>query len=250
MSLLSSQVALRSLFGASIFIIAKFLRLFFFIFFIVLIGQNVKSIGGYSLWQMILFYATFNLVDVIPQFLFREVYRFSDYIRTGSFDFILIKPVSPLFRSLLGGSDILDTPILFLSLILTVLAISHLNNVSLQNIFLYLFLLINGFLIALAFHIFTLCIGVMSTRIDHTVMIYRDLTQMGRLPVDIYLEPIKTFLTFVIPIAVMMTFPVKALLGILTLPLFFISILISFIFLISSVKLWSFAINKYQSASS
>ncbi len=250
MSLLQSQIALRSTFGASLFFIAKLLRFFLFIVFLVLIEQNVKTIAGYSLWQMILFYATFNLIDTIPQALFREVYRFRQYIVEGNFDYILTRPISPLFRSLLGGSDILDAPIVILSLFLVILSVINIGNITTPEILLFSVLTINGLAIALAFHIFTLCMGILTTSVDHTIMVYRDLTQLGRFPVDIYLQPIRGILTFVVPIGIMMTFPPLALMNLLKPELIIISFIFSFGFLFASLKFWQYSITKYQSASS
>ena len=48
------------------------------------------------------------LIDVISQFLFREVYRFRPLVVSGEFDLVLVKPVSSLFRSLAGGADVID----------------------------------------------------------------------------------------------------------------------------------------------
>lgn len=250
MSLLSAQVALRSLFGASLFLIGKLLRFSLFIIFLVLIERNVNSIAGYSIWQMVLFYATFNLVDIVPQALFREVYRFRSYVVQGEFDFILIKPFSPLFRSLMGGSDILDIPMIILSIGLVVISILNISHVTSSGITLYAILVANGLIISLAFHIFTLCVGILTTSVDHAIMVYRDLTQLGRFPVDIYLEPIRGILTFVIPIGIMMTFPAQALMNLLNPQLILVSFAFSFAFLFASLKFWKYAITRYQSASS
>lgn len=250
MSFLSAQVALRSLFGASLFFIGKIIRFGLFIVFLILIEQNTKQVANYNFWQMILFYATFNLIDIIPQSLFREVYRFRAYIVQGQFDYILTKPFSPLFRALMGGSDILDLPIIALSLILVLISVLNIGRVSFLDVLLYIFLVCNGFLIALSFHIFTLSIGILTTSVDHTIMVYRDLTQLGRFPVDIYMQPIRGVLTFVIPIGIMMTFPAKVLLGLLRFEFIFIALASGAIFLGLSIIFWRYSINQYQSASS
>jgi len=39
------------------------------------------------------------------QLLFRDVYRFRPKVVSGDFDLILVKPINPLFRVLLGGAD-------------------------------------------------------------------------------------------------------------------------------------------------
>jgi ABC-2 type transport system permease protein len=180
----------------------------------------------------------------------REVYRFRTYVVSGEFDYFLSKPLSPLFRTLLGGSDILDLPMLFLSIVFVVTAAVQMEVVSFVGVLLYLVLMANAFLIALAFHIMVVALGVLTTEIDNALWMYRDLAAMGRLPIDIYQEPLRWTLTFAIPVGIMITFPSKALMGLLSTQSVAIALLIGIVFLYGSYKFWQYAIKHYSSASS
>lgn len=246
----TSQIAFQSKFGAGIFLLGKLLRFSFFFLFLLLLTTKTNAIAGYTLWQVIFFYATFNFLDTLPQFFFREVYRFRSYIDRGNFDYILVRPLPVLFRSLFGGSDVLDVVILLLSLVFIFVSASHISDISIVNIVTYILLIINAFLLALAFHILVLGVAVLTTAVDNTIMLYRDLTQMGRLPVDIYKEPLRGVITFVIPIGIMMTFPAKALMGLLSLPLIMLSVFIGVFSVLGSYLFWKYALTQYTSASS
>lgn len=247
---ITTQIAFQSRFGASIFLIGKLLRFFFFLFFLTILVSKTKSIAGYSFWQVIFFFATFNLIDAIPQFLWREVYRFRSYVLKGFFDYIITKPISPLFRSLFGGSDILDLFILFISVVFLVYSGIQLHAITFTGVFLYILLVINALLISLAFHIVVLSIGILTTEIDNAIFLYRDITQMGRVPIDVYQEPIRGFLTFIIPVGIMITFPAKGFMGLLSFPLLFISFFVGILFFIFSLLFWNYALKQYASASS
>ncbi len=249
-SLNASQVSLASRFGAAIFIFGKIIRFLFFFIFLLLLGTKTKLIVGYTLWQIIIFFLTFNLVDTLAQLLLREVYRFRSYVVTGDFGYFLTKPLSPLFRSLFGGTDVLDISMLILSVGALIFAVEKIGNVSFFNILIYIILIINAFIIALSFHILVLSIGIMTTEVDSMIMLYRDLTQMGRVPIDFYTQPIRGILTFAVPVGIMMTVPAKALLGLLSWGLIPIAILISATLLFVTIKFWSFALRGYTSASS
>jgi ABC-2 type transport system permease protein len=249
-SLFTTQISIVSRFGMVIFLLGKLLRFFFFLIFLLIILAKTKSIIGYSLWQVILFYGTYNLIDTLPQFLMREVYRFRVQVISGTFDYILVKPMSPLFRALFGGSDALDIPILIISGGFIIYALQHLNNVTFISVIIYLALIINAFLIALAFHIFVVSMGILTTEVDNTIMLYRDLTQMGRFPIDIYQQPLRSLVTFIIPVGIMMTFPVKALLGLLSVNLMFLSFIIAIFLLVISLLFWKYSLKQYASASS
>lgn len=244
-----SQIALMSRFGAALFTIGKLIRFGFFLFFLFVLVDKTKAVAGYTLWEVILFFATFNFIDVTVQFLFRDVYRFRTYVINGYFDNLLIKPFSILFRCLLGGSDLLDGIMIVLSLSLIILSFQHVHT-NIVGIFLYMSLVVNAFMIALSFHIFVLGIGILSTAVDNTIMLYRDLTQMGRVPIDVYKQPLRDLITFVIPVGIMMAFPVKAILGLLSVQTIMIALTISCLMFYGSLLFWRYALRHYTSVSS
>lgn len=250
LGLKSARVSFQSRMGASFLILGKIFRFMMFLFFIILIASRTKTIVGYDLWQVIIFFATFNLVDNLAQFFLREVYRFRSYIVSGDFDFFLLKPLSPLFRSLFGGSDVLDIPILIMSVLLLFQAIGHLGGITFANTIFYCLLLANSLLIALAFHIGVLGICILTTEIDNTLWAYRDLTQMGRFPIDIYHEPLRGILTFVIPVGIMMSYPAKALMGLLSWAALSIALCVGILMVIMSLWVWQYSLRQYTSASS
>ncbi len=233
----------------SIFLIGKILRFFFFFGFIIFLLKGTKSLAGYNLNQTLLFFFTFNLIDTISQFLFREVYRFRPLIISGGFDLVLSKPVSALFRSLMGGADVIDL-ITIIPLSLATFYIAHLLNPSIWQSVYYLLLLINGLVIASAFHIFVLGLGIVTLEIDHTIMIYRDLFALGRFPIDIYKEPLRGIITFLIPVGIMVSFPAKAIMGLMTPMGVLWSLAFGGLILFLSFKFWNFALKRYTSASS
>ncbi|MBP6913023.1 MAG: ABC-2 family transporter protein [Candidatus Levybacteria bacterium] len=245
-----AQTSFASRLGVILFTLAKFLRFGFFIIFILLIFTKTQSLAGYSLWEIIFFYATFNLVDVLPQMFLRSTYRFRNAVVSGNFDFFMVQPISPLFRALFGGSDILDIPMLFLSIGFIFYSGMHIPILSVWTAIIYFLLLCNALLIATAFHIFVLSIGVATTEVDNTIMLYRDLTQMGRVPITIYSEGVSFLITFVIPIGIMMTFPVQALLGALSLQFTLLAFTIGITFFSLSLLAWRKGIRHYSSASS
>jgi ABC-2 type transport system permease protein len=248
--LADAQSSFASRVGVVLFTMAKILRFGFFIIFIILIFGRTRSVGGYNLWEIIFFYATFNLVDIVPQMLFRSTYRFRGLVVSGDFDLFFLQPISSLFRAILGGSDILDIPMLFIAIGFIIYSGLHIPIFSVGTVLLYIFLVLNALLIAAAFHIFVLSVGVVSTEVDNTIMLYRDLTQMGRVPITIYTEGVSFLLTFVIPVGIMMTFPVQALLGTLSVQFILVSLLVGIVFFLLSLFTWKQGIRHYSSASS
>lgn len=244
------QSQLSNRFALIILLIGKILRFTIFTVFIIILLSRTQALAGYSLDQTIFFFLTFNLIDIISQLLFREVYRFRQAVILGTFDFYLTRPVSALFRSLLGGPDLIDFITLIPLIAAVVIFMNRLHVADFINILIYISLLLVGFVIALSFHILVLSLAVVTSEIDHAIMMYRDVVGMGRFPIDIYKEPLRGFLTFVIPVGMMMSFPAKALLGLLSPQLIIYSAVFALVIFYLSLKVWDFSLRQYSSASS
>ena len=246
-SILSVESVLENRLGVAFLLSGKIVRFIFFIFFLVIINRQVQQIAGYSLNQMITFFLMFNLLDLFGQLFFRGIYWFRDQVVTGEFDFKLTKPVSPLFQALTRQTDILDLPLLVATIIFL---FRQGITLTTSQALVFLITLVSGMVIVTAIHIAVAALGVMTTEVDHTIMIYRDLSMMARVPVDVYTDSVRALLTFVIPIAVAYTLPAKSLLGLVTLPTVLLALVISALALTLSLRLWHYALTQYSSASS
>lgn len=245
-----TQIAFASRLGVVLFTFGKIIRFVLFLVFLLLLVSRTKSLAGYGLWQVMMFFLTFNFIDIISQFLWRDVYRFRSYIVSGNFDMILTKPISPLLRSLFGGSDILDLITLFPLTGFMIYAVGHLGQVTITQIVLYIILVLNGLIIAMSLHILVLALGVVTTEVDNAIWLFRELTQLGRMPLRIYPRPVSLVFTFILPVAALITIPTEALLGVLSLQGVIIAFVFSSGFLWLSLRAWRGALKQYASASS
>lgn len=231
--------------GVILFILGKFLRFIVFFFFLLILLKKTRVFAGYDMNQALIFFLTFNVIDSAIQLLFREVYRFRQLVISGELDTILVKPYNPFIRVLIGGIDFMDAVILLIYVGLLSFFISKLTIPI--NYLAFFGLLINALIIGTGFQILILAIGILTTEVDHTIMIYRDITRMAALPIDIYREPIKSIFTFILPVGIMMTYPVKALFNLLNWKLYLLSFTFGFLVLFFGLTMWKMALRKYQS---
>ncbi len=233
----------------AIFLIGKIIRFVLFLTFLYFLVSGAGDLAGYTSDEVIFFFLSFNLVDVVSQFLFREVYRFRTMVVSGDLDLVLVKPLNPLFRILFGGADIIDFITIPPLVAATFYYGARLNPGFLEVVF-YLALLVNSLLISAAFYIAVISAAIVTYEVDHTVMIFRDLSRLGTVPVDIYKDPLRFVITYIIPIGIMLSFPAKAFLGVWGIKLILVSFLFGAFSLFFSLRFWEYAIRKYISASS
>ena len=246
-SLASVQGMLTHRGGAVLFLTGKWLRFGLFIWFLQLLHQRLAKLDSYSFEQLLTFFLVFNLVDLVPQIFFRGIYWFRNQVVSGEFDFVLLAPMNGLWRIMTQSTDILDVPLLILvGVMLARQPINWWGGAGVMG----LVLLVSGLVVVTAIHIGVAALGVVTTEVDQTIMMYRDIAQMARFPVDIYTDWLRNGLTFVIPVAVAFTWPAKALLGLLSWPVAGAGVAVAVIAMGAALKLWHYALKQYASASS
>jgi ABC-2 type transport system permease protein len=87
-------------------------------------------------------------------------------------------------------------------------------------------------------------------RIDNVTELFYAFYEAGRYPVTIYRGFVRGLLTFIVPIAFVTTYPASALLGRLDSATAWMGIIFAIVLLISSNRIWNFAVRYYSSASS
>ena len=197
-----------------------------------------------------MFFLVFNLIDIITQAVFRGVYHFRGLVVNGNFDMELLKPLPSYFRPIFGWTDIMD---IFISIPLSIFFIIYSSNSGIVdggNAFIFILMMFNSILLAFSFHLMVCAMCIITTEVDNLIMIYRDLTNMGRFSTDIYPTIIRTIVTFVVPVTILFTIPSKAILGLLTINNLIISFVVTIVYFILSIKLWRYGLKRYSSASS
>lgn len=251
LAVMSLEVQMSHPISSTGYLLGKFVRLAFFLVFLSAIFKHTEALAGYTLEEAALFFLTFNLIDILAQLFFRGIYGIRGLIRDGEFDYFLIQPLSVLYRVCFNTVDFLDvvTLIPVLGIIFYVLQRTP-GGLQWIRFFLYALLTVNGMAIALAIHIAVASLAVWTQELENTIWIYRDLMALGRFPSDIYTPPLRGLLTFVIPVAVMVSFPAKAFLGKLSVPWLCHAFVMAFAGLSLSIAFWRFATRRYTSVSS
>lgn len=237
--------------NAATLIFGKLIRMGFVFFFLIVLFSHTKSLAGFNLIQTLLFFMTFNLVDILTQLFFRGIYFIKWMIDRGELDLTLARPISPLFRLATHTTDFLDLLTLIPTVLVLGLVISRLGTeISIFQLILYLLLVFSGIVLAFSIHIFVAGIAVFTQEVENLIWIYRDLMTMGRFPASIYALPVRLVLTFAVPIAVMVSFPAEALLGILSWYWILFSLVWAGLFFWGSIKFWGLSLKYYTSVSS
>lgn len=173
-------------------------------------------------------------------------------VRSGAFDFVLLKPADSQFLVSTSRFDpwrILD---LLGALAILVYAFARLGRTPAPtDVLVALALLFMSIAILYSFWILVVCASFWAVRVDNLAYLFGSLFDVGRWPIDVFRNAaLRVIFTAVFPIALMTTYPARALLGNLptqTLVAVFIG---GGIIVTTSRLVWRRAIRAYTSASS
>jgi len=237
--------------SAVLFIIGKVFRFIFFFAFLFAVLSSSGSLAGYSREEVILFFLVFNLVDITIQFLFRGVYTFRYLLISGAFDLDLLKPLPSYFRPLFGRADFMDlTTLIPLIGFFIWFVVRYQLVAGLGGWLVFLLLFGASLLLGFAFHLLVCSVGILTTEVDYLILVYRDLTAMARFPTDIYQGAVRFFITFIFPVVLLMAFPAKGLLGLLSFRNTAVAFIVAVFSAWLSLKFWYWSLRHYSSASS
>ena len=222
------------------------------IFLLSIFFQNTKSVGGWEFEQALIIQGIYTVLNGITNTWFNpNLTEIVKYIREGTLDFVLLKPIdSQFFISLkkIAPSGFLEILLGFSLLLYSI----KLNDININLIFLIICLttiLSSIFILySLWFLISTTTIWFVKTW--NATEVLRSFLYIGRFPLNSFSFSIRIFFSIFIPIAFITSIPSELILGLAPMWKILLEIFVSGIFLIVSRRFWIYALRFYSSASS
>lgn len=232
------------------YVVAKILRLCFFVFFVFALFRNTESLVGYNRGEVLLFCSFMTTIDVAFQLFCRGITTVPTMVRKGEYDILLTKPVSPFFLSCFKMFDIMDLVTLFPTIYFVYLAVQQLPySISGFNIGLAAVAWICSLIMAVSLNVLISSLAFWVTEIENGVWIYRDLVYVGRFPPEVFPQTIRNIFTFVIPILLIVATPTKALTGKADALTIVVMFMMTLLLITLSSLMWKKALRRYASAS-
>ena len=211
---------------------------------------RAKEIGVWSKYELLLLLGVYLFIKGVFEFTIRKgLDRLPRYVRKGTLDGVLVKPLSSLFQVTISKLDFDDISQMLVSVLLISYSLPKLVWVfSWVYLLAFLLVLFCATLILFANYLMIMTTTFYFTRIHHEE-IYKNLFQMTRIPMDIYPRKIQFIFTYIIPLAFFVTIPAKTLLGRLDPAFIIIAPVFAALNIYLSVKFWNYSLRYYKSAS-
>lgn len=234
-------------------VLGKTTRMLIYILMFQVIYFNTPLLAGWKYEEIFLLIVTFLTIEtlVITTFHRNLAYYLPDLLKKGDFDFLLTKPLNPLFYSSFRIIDLMDLTSSLLVIYLWYYYFTHYAAaISVWQALLFIILMICSLIF-----IFSLLVIVASTAfwtINATGLgrFFEEIIRIGRFPTDIFRGIFSFLFLYVFPVGIVATVPAKAFLGLNSWYYFVYVLLFTGLLFWLGKKIWTHALKHYSSASS
>lgn len=218
---------------------------------LLLVFQREQTIAGWTLpeaaWVMSLYLLMQGILGGLVEPNLGEVV---ESVRSGNFDLVLMKPAdAQLLVSVrtVAPSHVWD---LLASVLLAAWAVSQGGLPTPVNTVVALGLLVCGLASMYALWLMAISLSFWFVRVDNLRFLLWSAADAGRWPIQVFSGWARTALTFIIPVALLTSFPAMALRGQWDLSILVTALGVALTFVVASRLAWNRALASYTSASS
>ncbi len=217
-----------------------------------IVFQTRSEIAGWSYPEALIVFGWFMVLEgVLEGAINPSLITVVDHIRKGTLDFVLLKPADAQFLvstsrfvlwrvlNVLMGVTIFIVALIMLKRVPSALDIAEALVLWAAAMALYYSLWI--LIVSLAFYV---------VRVDNLSFLITSIVDAARWPIDVFRGVVRWIFTFVLPLALVTTYPARALLGSLTVGQLCFSLVFCLVFSLIARMIWLRSIARYTSASS
>ena len=211
-----------------------------------------QSVAGWTFPESLLVLGWFTLLKAVLEGAINpSLVAVIDHIRKGTLDFVLLKPADAQFlvsTSRFEPWRVVDAGAGAGILVYAFAAMGRAPSAS--QVALALAMLAIAVLVLYSLWILVISAAFHVVRIDNLSYLFSSIYDAARWPVSVFSGSLRFVFTFVIPLAVMTTYPAMALLGTLDVGTAALSALCSLFFAVVARSVWQLSLARYTSASS
>lgn len=216
-----------------------------------IVYNHTDSLNGWTSSELLAIVGVYFLIGGgIRTVIQPSMQRLMQDIRTGTLDYIIIKPVETQFIISVRDVQVWKITDFFIGLTLIVIASGQMGlQIRLQDVLVFIFLLMCGLLIVYSFWLALATITFWFIKIDNILVIFETMYEAGRWPVRIYPPWLEIILTFLVPVAFAVTIPVEGITGRISSGTLLLAAGLAIAALVLSHYFWRIGIRAYSGAS-
>jgi ABC-2 type transport system permease protein len=219
---------------------------------LIVVFGNRAAVAGWTFPEMLVVLGWFvALKGVLEGTLSPSLLQVIDHVRKGTLDFVLLKPAdAQLLVSLSKLEPWRITDLVAASAIFAIAFRRIGHPPPLPAVLLAALLLCAAVLVLYSIAIVVVSIAFVAVRVDNLLYLFQSIFDVARWPSSVFRGVLAVLFTFVLPLALMTTYPALALLGKITLQTATGALAGTLAFAFVARSIWKASIRRYTSASS
>jgi len=213
---------------------------------------NRGSVAGWTYPEMLVVLGWFvALKGVLEGTLSPSLMAVVEHVRKGTLDFVLLKPADAQLLVSLSKIEPWRVVDLAGALAIFLYAFRHIGHApTMAQLLLAAALLVAAVLVLYSIAILVVSIAFLAVRVDNLLYLFQSVFDVARWPSSVFRGLLAVVFTYVLPLALMTTYPALALLGKLNARTAIAALLGSILFASVARLIWLSSIRRYTSASS
>jgi ABC-2 type transport system permease protein len=179
--------------------------------------EHRPDVAGWSPWALAMLVGCHMIVNGLFGSLVQPaLFAAMEDIRTGALDYLLLRPASALVSCLVADFQPWSLLESLVGVGLLVLAATELGVTPAPlDVLVFVVVLGSGIAALYAIAVLILCLAFRAMQLQNLAYLLESLLDFARWPISVFRGPLRALFTFVIPFAVMTSYPPMALLGLL-----------------------------------
>ena len=214
--------------------------------------DHLPSVAGWSAWEVVLltgFYLVFS--GVFGAFLQPALGESMNHIRRGTLDYLLLRPVDALVSCLVAAFSPWSLLEVLAGVAMAIVAAIQLEvSPSVEQVAMLAGVVLAGLVSLYALGVMILSLSFRALQLQNLTFLMETALDFAHWPISVFRGPLKLVFTFVIPFAVMTSYPVQALTGALAREQVGGALLTALSLALLARLAWRRALRGYTSASS
>ena len=180
----------------------------------VMIYANGAQFPGWDMWEVLLIQSVFSMSTGLSSMVLSSVVWVTmDHIRDGSFETVLLKPISPLGFIVATNCDVRSVSLFLGGVVLAVVAAVHTGVAGVGGFVSFCILFLAGFLVLSGMNLIMAAISFKWVGNSRIPEIFDSVSTFGKYPLSIFPKTLQIVSVLVMPVATIGFFPASALLG-------------------------------------
>lgn len=180
----------------------------------VLIYSNGASFPGWTMWEVLLIQSVYSMSMGLSSMVLSSVLWVTmDHIREGSFETVLLKPISPLFFIMASNCDVKSISLVLGGIVMAGISAYHTGIQGFGAFVSFVILFVAGFMVMCGMNLIMAAISFKWVGNSRIPEIFDSISNFGKYPMQIFPQAFQILSALIIPVAMIGFFPASALLG-------------------------------------